>query len=261
MQRECARSSKSLELRCDALCGDRPRLAAEVLLPGGRDWLVFDDGGAGAHPLSHSLPHNTRHHVPIRAPRTYTWTWARDCAPFFETVMHADLIAHADPAALREELVRRWNERPYVEDDPDCYELNELGEWIVSPRPTHGHQRAAFVVGFQLATQLGPEVATEVSVYTDRGIRAPDVAWMPAARWLEAKGQNPLPFVPDVCVEVVSPSNTRQEILMKVGAYLRGGAREAIVVGLKGEVEYFGPGGRLEASALGIRLELPAALF
>jgi hypothetical protein len=60
---------------------------------------------------------------------------------------------------------------------------------------------------------------------------------------------------------VLSPSNTREEIQMKVSAYLRGGAREAIVVGLKGQVEFFGPKGKLEASALGIRLELPAELF
>ena len=48
--------------------------------------------------------------------------------------MHADPIAPSDPAVLREELVRRWNERPYIEDDPNCYELNEFGEWIVTPR-------------------------------------------------------------------------------------------------------------------------------
>jgi Uma2 family endonuclease len=209
--------------------------------------------------MSHRLPQNTRHHVPIRAPRTYTC--ASGCSPPLETAMHADLIAPADPLALRDELVRRWNERPYVEDDPNGYELNEFGEWVVSPRPTSGHQQVASVVAFQLTTQLGERAVVEVSVYTDRGIRVPDVVWMPAARWLEAKGQNPLPFVPDVCVEVVSPGNTSREILMKVGAYLRGGAREAIVVGLKGEVEFFGPGGKLEASALGIRLELPAELF
>ena len=175
--------------------------------------------------------------------------------------MHADPIAQADPAVLREELVRRWNERPYVEDDPSWYELNEFGEWIVAPRPTSRHQQVAAVVAFQLTAQLGDRAVVEVSVYTDRGIRAPDVAWMPAARWLEAKGQDPLPFVPDVCVEVVSPSNTRREILMKIGAYLRGGAREAIVVGLKGEVGFFGPAGRREASALGLKLELPGELF
>jgi Uma2 family endonuclease len=175
--------------------------------------------------------------------------------------MHADPVAPVDPIALRDELVRRWDERPFVEDDPNRYELNEFGEWIVTPRATHGHQEVGGEIVVQLVRQLGARATMEVSVYTDRGIRVPDVVWMPAARWREAKGQDPLLFVPDVCVEVVSPSNTRREILMKIGAYLRGGAREAIVVGLKGEVEFFGPGGKLETSALGIRLELPAELF
>jgi len=175
--------------------------------------------------------------------------------------MHADPVTQADPATLREELVRRWNERPHVEDDPNWYELNEFGQWIVTPRATHGHQQVAGEIMVQLVRQLGARATMQVSVYTDRGIRVPDVVWMPAARWLEAKGQDPLLFVPDVCVEVVSPSNTRREILMKVGAYLRDGAREAIVAGLKGEVEFFGPGGKLEASALGLKLQLPAELF
>ena len=181
--------------------------------------------------------------------------------------MHADTAAETKPTMLadapvaREELVRLWHARPLEEDSPVLYELSEFGEWIVTPRPTHEHQHVAFTVAVQLTTQLGPRAVTEVSVVTDRGIRAPDVVWMSAARWLEVKGQNPLPFAPNVCVEVLSPSNTREEIRMKVGAYLRGGAREAIVVGLKGEVEFFGPKGRLEASALGIQLELPAELF
>jgi Uma2 family endonuclease len=181
--------------------------------------------------------------------------------------MHADTAAEtmpptpADPPLAREELVRLWNARPFEEDSPVLYELSEFGEWIVTPRPTHEHQQGAAEIVIQLVRQLGPRAATEVAVITDRGIRAPDVVWMPAARWLEVKGQNPLPFAPDVCVEVLSPSNTRQEIQMKVSAYLRGGAREAIVVGLRGEVEFFGPKGRLEPSALGIRLELPAELF
>ena len=89
----------------------------------------------------------------------------------------------------------------------------------------------------------------------------PDVVWMPAARWLEVKGKNPFPFVPDVCVEVLSPGNSRAEITMKTGAYLRGGAREVIVVGLKGEIAYFGAEGRREASALDLRLQLPRDLF
>ncbi len=175
--------------------------------------------------------------------------------------MHADPIAQADPAALREALVRRWTGLGAEPDGPDRYELNEFGELILSPPPTTTHQRVGRAVGRLLEAQLGPEAVSEVAVYTDRGIRVPDVVWMAPERWALCKSQTPLQTVPDICVEVVSPGNTREEILMKIGAYLRGGAREAIVVGLKGEVEHFGPAGRLEASALGIRLELPAELF
>ena len=181
--------------------------------------------------------------------------------------MHADTAAraepatHADSAVRHQELVRRWDERPLDSDNPDRYELSEFGEWILSPRPTNDHQRVALAVVRALEAALGPEAGMEIAVYTDRGIRVPDVVWMPATRWSEAKGQNPLSFVPDVCVEVLSPGNTREEIMMKVNAYLRGGAREAIVVGLKGEVEFFGPKSKLESSALGLRLELPPELF
>lgn len=164
-------------------------------------------------------------------------------------------------ALEREELLRRWRELAADPDSPDRYELNELGELILSPKPTNDHQRVVSAVARGLEAQLGPEAATEVAVLTDRGIRVPDVVWMPAARWREAKGKSPFPFVPDVCVEVLSPGNTRAETVMKVGAYLRGGAREVIVVGRQGEVEHFGAEGRREASALGLRLELPAELF
>ncbi|MGH8679960.1 MAG: Uma2 family endonuclease [Burkholderiales bacterium] len=168
---------------------------------------------------------------------------------------------HADPAVRREELVRRWNELAADPESPDYFELNEFGELIMSPKPTTGHQRVGSAVAWALKSQLGGEAVTEVSVLTDRGVRAPDVVWMATERWNECKGQSPLLRVPDICVEVLSPSNTREEIAMKVGAYLRGGAREVIVVGLTGEVEFFGTEGKRESSAPGISLALSAELF
>jgi Uma2 family endonuclease len=168
---------------------------------------------------------------------------------------------HADPAVRREELVRRWNELAADPESPDHFELNEFGELIMSPKPTTGHQQVASEVAWLLRTQLGGAAVTEVSVLTDRGVRAPDVVWMPTDRWNKCKGQSPLQIVPDLCVEVLSPSNTREEMAMKIGAYLRGGAREVIVIGLKGEADFFGPEGKRESSALGVALALPADLF
>jgi Uma2 family endonuclease len=170
-------------------------------------------------------------------------------------------MEHAEAVLDRDTLIRRWQELGTDPDTPDYYELNEYGEVIMVPKPTNDHQRVAQEVALGLMASLGHRAVQEVSVLTDRGVRVPDVVWMPSARWEQAKGQTPLAFVPDVCVEVLSPGNTREEIAMKTGAYLRGGAKEVIVVGLRGEIEFFGPEGKRTQSALDIALKLPASLF
>lgn len=162
-----------------------------------------------------------------------------------------------DPAAL----ARRWLQLSADAETPDHFEVNEYGEMIMAPKPTNDHQRIVKAVVSGLDAALGPEAVPEVSVITDRGVRVPDVVWMPTQRWVQCKGQTPLPVVPDVCVEVLSPGNTREEIAMKTAAYLRGGAREVIIVGLDGEIEYHGSRGRSASNALGIRLALPPDLF
>lgn len=195
-----------------------------------------------------------------QSPPAYTFRGFRRAV--IETAMLADPASRrADVQMPRDELIRRWRALADDPSSPDYYELTQFGELIVSPRPTTGHQAVASEVAFQLRTQLGPRAATEVGVLTDRGVRVSDVVSMPTERWTEYRGQTPLEVLPDVCVEVLSPSNTREEIDMKIAAYLRGGAREAIVVGLKGEVEIYGPQGRRETSALGISLTLPSELF
>jgi Uma2 family endonuclease len=167
----------------------------------------------------------------------------------------------AEVVAGRDTLIRRWAELGQDPNSPDYYELNEFGEIIMSPRPTNDHQRVIQAVVSGIAGQLGPEAVAEISVMTDRGIRVPDVVWMPREKWARVKGTTPLPFAPDLCVEVLSPGNTAEEIAMKTGAYLRGGASEVVVVGLSGQVQYYGPDGPRNISALGLALNLEPDLF
>jgi hypothetical protein len=94
-----------------------------------------------------------------------------------------------------------------------------------------------------LEHQLGPKALHEVGVLTDRGVFVPDVIWMPPERWKQAGDEEPLPFVPGICVGVLSPSNTRGEITKKIEAHLRGGAREVMIIGTQGNVDFFGPEG------------------
>ena len=158
-------------------------------------------------------------------------------------------------------LIRRWHELAGDPNSPDHYEVNQFGEVIMSPRPTNDHQRVVTAVTSSLNPQLGAEAVQEISVMTDRGIRVSDIVWMSPERWAQVKDKTPLPFVPDLCVEVLSPGNTKEQVTMKTNAYLRGGAREVIVVGLRGELEFYGSEGKRATSALHIQLTLPANLF
>jgi Uma2 family endonuclease len=139
--------------------------------------------------------------------------------------------------------------------------VSRYGELIWNPEPTEKHEAVCQRIQAELTDALGSAALQRIAITTDRGIRTPGIVWMSAARWEQVKGSRPLPFVPDVCVEVVSARDTREATTMKTAAYLRGGAREVIVVRLNGETEFFGPEGKRAASALGIVLDLPAALF
>jgi Uma2 family endonuclease len=62
---------------------------------------------------------------------------------------------------------------------------------------------------------------------------------------------------PELCVEVLSPTNTPAEIAEKVAAYLAAGSREVWVVGDDGVAEIHGGDGRVGTSALGFDLPRP----
>ncbi|RKE37185.1 putative restriction endonuclease [Paraburkholderia sp. BL23I1N1] len=107
----------------------------------------------------------------------------------------------------------------------------------------------------QLTEQIGHLAAMSVAVTTlSFGIRVPDVVWMPSEKWEGFDRDDPVPFVPDLCVEVLLDRDRPLDIDRRVRAYLEGGASEVIVVGRRGEVEFWGPLGQRHASMLGIAL-------
>jgi Uma2 family endonuclease len=127
----------------------------------------------------------------------------------------------------------------------------------VSP-PTTRH---AFLQAF-VAQTLGRQrpdgtTFTECPVETEIGVRVPDVVWA-SAQFMQRHGtESEFRAGPDLCVEVLSPTNTRAEIGEKVAAYLAAGAREVWVVGDDGVPEINTSAGRVAASTLGFELPLP----
>lgn len=104
------------------------------------------------------------------------------------------------------------------------YELNECGELVTNSRPSARRQIVLTDVYVQLNERLGHLAAMSVAVTTlCFGIMVPDVVWMSLERWENCNPDDPVPFVPDLCVEVLLDSERQQNIAQRVHAYLDGG--------------------------------------
>lgn len=147
-------------------------------------------------------------------------------------------------------------------DQGEPYELDEWGVAVTNACPSARRQIVLTDIFCQLTEQIGHLAGMLVSVTTSSfGIRVPDVVWMPPEKWETFDRGDPVPFVPDLCVEVLLDSERTHHIGRRVKAYLDGGAIEVIVVGQYGQVEFWGAKGRQQASTLGMTLSLDSMYF
>ncbi|HVJ31021.1 MAG TPA: Uma2 family endonuclease [Gammaproteobacteria bacterium] len=160
----------------------------------------------------------------------------------------------------RTELRRRWQQLAsdsLVAAIPFKVELNEKGAIEVSPPTTRHAFIQAFVTNELMRQRPDGTTFTECPVETDIGVRVPDVVWA-SPEFMQRHGtESGFRAGPDLCVEVLSPTNTRAEIGEKVAAYLAAGSREVWVVGDDGVPEIHTTDGRIAASTLGFDLPRP----
>ena len=123
---------------------------------------------------------------------------------------------------------------PLLQDLPYKIELNRWGKIEMSPAGNlHGAVQSD--ISAELRKRPKGRVITECSVQTTDGVRVADVAWVSNARLKEMGWANPFPRAPEICVEIMSPSNSWAEMHMKAGLYLQAGAQQVWVVTLEGK--------------------------
>jgi len=139
---------------------------------------------------------------------------------------------------------------PTLRDLPYKIELNEHGSIVMTPA-SNRHSRLQFRLGQRVAeVTTGGEVMVECSIDTPKGVKVADVAWLSDA-FLAAHGEEtPYTAAPELCVEVVSPSNSAAEIEEKKGLYFAKGAKEVWLCDEDGRVEFFTAEGPVDKSAL-----------
>ena len=150
------------------------------------------------------------------------------------------------------DLLEQWKDLcldPKFQDILYKVELNQNGQVIMSP----ANNRHAYLQGVvsDLLRQLteGGGVFPEFALLTDDGIRAPDVVWCSDAWIARNRDEAVATTAPEICVEIMSESNTLPEMEHKRGLYLDRGCEEFILVDVKGFVSFHNRDGALTESA------------
>jgi len=137
---------------------------------------------------------------------------------------------------------------PALQDLPYKIETNARGQLVMSPTHQY-HGRLAHQIARLLEDKLPGGVSyTESAIRTSKGVKVADAVWCTAERWEQIKDAYDAPVAPQICVEVLSPANTEDEMAEKRVLYFEAGAEEVWLCDAEGAISFFDPDGRRESS-------------
>ena len=135
-------------------------------------------------------------------------------------------------------------------DLPYKIEMNEWGKIEMSPASNlHSGLQTEILILLRSLLKNGKSYA-EISIETSRNVKVADVIWASHQFLAEHGFETPYRVAPEICVEVVSPGNTEEEMMMKKDLYLAKGAREVWFCSQTGEMRFFSHAGQLDRSNL-----------
>ncbi|AFZ51581.1 Uma2 family endonuclease [Dactylococcopsis salina] len=141
-------------------------------------------------------------------------------------------------------------EHPSLKDLPFKIELDENGKIIMSPT-SNRHGRLQVKLSLLLAKYASDgELYLECSIDTRKGVKVADVAWSSPEFFAEYGEITPLPVAPEICIEIVSPSNSQREMMEKIDLYSAKGAQEVWLCDDDGHPTIHTPKGMIQRSNL-----------
>ncbi|HHW78366.1 MAG TPA: Uma2 family endonuclease [Xanthomonadaceae bacterium] len=140
-------------------------------------------------------------------------------------------------------------ENPSLQDLPFKIELNEKGEIIMNAvRVIHSLYQGE--IEYLLRTLLrGGKALPECAIRTSKGTKVADVAWATTNTVRKIKDEVECSIAPEICVEVISTSNTEDEMKEKADLYFDKGAREVWICE-NGVMRFYNADGKMEKSVL-----------
>ncbi len=90
----------------------------------------------------------------------------------------------------------------------------------------------------------------ECAIRTKKGTKVADVAWASDERFLKIIHETECPIAPEICIEVISFSNTEDEIEEKKRLYFKHGAEEVWICTSNGDISFYNSEKELHKSGL-----------
>lgn len=146
-----------------------------------------------------------------------------------------------------------WTEicvNPVLRELPFKIQTDKWGHIVMSPATNENGMYQAKIVAFLSRLIDTGAIINECSIQTREGVKVADVAWASDDFFDRNRGDNPFREAPELCVEILSSSNTAMEMDEKKELYFARGAREFWVCDQNGKMTFYQNTGELDRSAL-----------
>jgi len=137
-----------------------------------------------------------------------------------------------------------------LRDLPFKIELNEWGQIIMSPASSRHAILQGLLIDALNRVKKDGLVFPECPIQTSKGVKVPDVVWASNQFLGEHGGESPFSKSPEVCIEVLSPSNTQMEMDEKREFYFARGTHEFWLCDEQGTLTFYDCTGQIASSRL-----------
>ena len=133
---------------------------------------------------------------------------------------------------------------------PFKIELNSQGKVLMAPVKVNHSILQGKIIGHLYQNLTGGEALAGCAIKTKHGTKIADVAWATYDLLEKIENEIECSVAPEICIEVLSFSNTKREINEKKEIYFEQGAIEFWVCDSFGNISFFVKKGKIEHSNL-----------
>jgi Uma2 family endonuclease len=139
---------------------------------------------------------------------------------------------------------------PSLQDLPFKIETDERGQIIMNPVKINHSFYQGRIGNLIQNMRADGVILTECAIWTRRGTKCADVAWASLELFAKIQNKTEAQIAPELCVEVLSMSNSEPEMKQKRKLYFEQGAREVWICDEYGKIRFFDESGELENSKM-----------